>query len=231
MSKELKFTLLKGRENYDTWKIAAKSYLVIKGHWKFVLKEPAKNKAEEVQEDLKAWSELNLLLDESIYAYITDTATAKAAWEALEKAFQDSGVSRKVGLLKQLVELKMEDCDSTEDYVSKIMMTAQKVKKTGLKLDDEVIASLMLAGLPQNFDSLVMAVENSSKVLKTDEIKTLLLQEPRLNSAIASNSFLAKAKRKQKKPFLCHSCGQPGHYAKNCPKDGQTGESRATTAF
>lgn len=28
-----KIEKLKGRENYDAWKFAAKSHLVIKGHW------------------------------------------------------------------------------------------------------------------------------------------------------------------------------------------------------
>lgn len=128
---ETRFVKLKGRENWDTWRMAAKSYLVIKGYWKCILKEPTANKTDEVELDLKAWSEINLLLDESIYSYIGDTSTAKTAWEALEKAFQDSGLCRKVSLLKELVQLQLCDCTSTEDYVNRMMTTAQKVKKPG----------------------------------------------------------------------------------------------------
>lgn len=227
MTERTKFTKLRGRENYDTWKMAAKSYLVINGLWSWTEKEPDATKTTQVESDLKAWSEINLLLDESIYSYIGDTTTAKGAWEALETAFQDSGLCRKVGLLKQLVQLQLTDCDSTEDYVSKMMTTAQKVKKTGLKLDEEVIASLMLAGLPDNFDSLVMAVENSKKDLKIDDVKTLLLQEPRLGNAKTGDAFFSK-KKQQKKTFLCHLCGEPGHIKRNCPKNG---ESKAAAAF
>lgn len=227
---ETHFVKLKGRENWDTWRMAAKSYLVIKGYWKCILKEPTANKSDEVELDLKAWSEINLLLDESIYSYIGDTLTAKSAWEALEKAFQDSGLCRKVSLLKELVQIQLADCDSTEDYVNRMMTTAQKVKKTGLNLDEEVLASLMLAGLPKDFDSLVMAVENSKAELKIDEVKTILLQDTRLNSTSGGgNVFFSKSKKnKQRKSFQCYSCGEPGHLAKDCPTKGG---SKAAAAF
>lgn len=156
------FSKLRGRENYDTWKLAAKSFLVIKGLWSWTQKEPDASKTTEVENDLKTWSELVLLLDESVYSYIANTKTAKSAWENLEKSFEDSGLSRKVELLKQMVKLTLSDCESIEDYVNRMVSKSLKVTKAGLKIDDEVLASLMLAGLPDEFKSLVMAIENSA---------------------------------------------------------------------
>lgn len=59
-------------------------------------------------------------------------------------------------------------------------MASMKVKKAGLKIDDELDASFMLAGLPDEFRSLVLAVENSTVKLTIDGVKTILLQETRL---------------------------------------------------
>lgn len=185
-----------------------------------ISKEPTADNTSEIEKDLKAMSELTLLLDENIYSYISDAATAKQAWNSLEKSFEDSGLCRKVELLKQLVKLTMADCDSVEDYVSRMVTTCLKVGKAGLKIDDEVLASLMLAGLPEEYKSLVMAIENSSKTLSSDAVKTFLLQETRLNSNNngSGSAFLSKLKKQGSFKFRCHYCGELGHMAKDCPE-------------
>ena len=76
---DISISKLRGRENYDTWKVAAKKYLIIKGLWSCTQKEPEEEKTEKIEKDLKAWAENNLLLDESIYSYIIGTSTAKSA--------------------------------------------------------------------------------------------------------------------------------------------------------
>lgn len=219
-SESNRFSKLKGRENYDTWKISAKSYLVIKKAWSCVENGLASDATSAQKDaDLTAWSELSLLIDESVYSYIAEAKTAKEAWTSLQKAFEDSGLCRKVGLLKQLVQLKLSDCTSIEDFVNRVTMTSLKVKKTGLKLDDEIIASLMLAGLPNEFDPLVMAIENSSEQLTTDGVKTLLLQDRRFDSnEDDAEAFFLKSNKRKKNHFLCHKCGEVGHFAKSCPE-------------
>lgn len=224
-----RFTKLKGRENYDTWKISAKSYLVIKKVWSCVANGlPADAKAEQKETDLLAWSELSLLIHESVYSYIAETKSAKEAWKALETAFEDSGLCRKVALLKQLVQLKSSDCTSMEEYINQVTMTSLKVKKTGLNLDDEIVASLMLAGLPNEFTPLVMAYENSSEKLTTEGVKTLLLQETRFDSNEESAElFFSKSIKRKTHNFRCHCCGETGHFAKDCPERTGRGKVEA----
>lgn len=94
---------LKGRENFDNWKIAAKSYLVIKSLWKFI--DPPPNTTITDDENLKTISELTLLVDPINYPYIADATTAKSAWKTLCEAYQDTGTSRKVDTLQRLVTL------------------------------------------------------------------------------------------------------------------------------
>lgn len=220
-SERNRFSKLKGRENYGTWKLSAKSYLVIKKCWPCIEKglnsdaTPAQKEADQL-----AWSELILLIDESVYSYMAETNTARDAWKSLENAFEDIGMCRKVGLLKQMIQLKMSDCTSIKDYVNRMTMTSLKAKKAGLKLDDEIIASFLLAGLPNDFNPLVMAIEASSDKLTSDGVKTLLLQETRFD--IDSNeeggeAFFMKSKRNKVNHFRCHNCGEPGHFARSCP--------------
>lgn len=223
---------LLGRENYDTWKVYAKSYLVIGGLWKYTQTElSGEAEAGEKENDLKAWSELNLLVDETVLSYIIDTETAKQAWDSLQNAFEDSGLCRKVELLKQLVQLTLSKCASVEDYINRMTMTSSKVNKTGLKLDDELIASLMLAGLPEECKPLVMAIENSTTKLTVDTVKTLLLQDSRLNPQTdVGDALFASQKRPRTHgmtKFRCHRCGEFGHFARECKMEYFQGRGAA----
>uniref|UniRef100_A0A1I8NJG4 DUF4219 domain-containing protein n=1 Tax=Musca domestica TaxID=7370 RepID=A0A1I8NJG4_MUSDO len=190
------FDKLRGRENFDTWKRQAKSYLILKNSWKIIengLAVDANEKDKENNE--KALAEITLMVEPCNFAHIAKAKSAKKAWQALVSSYEDTGLTRKVELLKQLVQLKLSDCDNVDDYVNRMLMASMKVQQAGLKIDDELVASLMLAGLPEEFKSLVLAVENSKTQLNVDMVKNLLLQDAKFDGIKKEDAaFIAKKK-------------------------------------
>lgn len=83
MASKIPFDLLKGRENFDSWRIGAEAYLSTKKYWKWTTKTPDAAKASEVEEDTIVKGELTLLLDPSIYNHVAKAATTKAAWKSI----------------------------------------------------------------------------------------------------------------------------------------------------
>lgn len=167
---------LKGRENYDDWCFAAENVLVLEG-MADAIKAPLAETATSVQkaEDMKAKAKLVLTIDASLYVHIKQCTTTYDLWRTLKNMFDDSGYSRRISLLRNLISIRLDDCDSMTSYVSQLMETAQKLKGTGFEINDQWIGSLMLAGLPEKFEPMIMAIEHSGININADAIKTKLL--------------------------------------------------------
>lgn len=147
---------LRGRENYDEWAFVAENYLVINS-----LNKCIDGSEEDATIDSKAKAQLILSIDSSIYVHIKSAKTSKDLWNKLKTLYDDSGYTRKIGLLRCLISTRLENCDYMEGYVNQIIETAQKLQGTGFKIDDEWIGSLLLAGLPEHFSPMIMAIEHS----------------------------------------------------------------------
>ncbi|KAJ6642195.1 hypothetical protein Bhyg_07142, partial [Pseudolycoriella hygida] len=115
---------LDGRSNYTDWKFAVQAYLEHEGLWKCVLGTETDN-----QKLVKAKSKLILLIKPTNFTHIQTCETAKAIWDALSTAFNDSGLSRRVSLMRTLTSVKLEECDGMEAYVILIMHTVHKLRE------------------------------------------------------------------------------------------------------
>ena len=217
---QLAFDRLKGRENFCTWKTGAKAYLITKGHWKY-MSEDLKSEASvaEKTNDLKALAELILLVDSSIYSHLEQCEKAKDGWDVLVSAFEDKGVVRKVSLLKQWISLKLVDCDSMHDYVSRCLTLRSKVKSAGFDINEEITGSMMLCGLSDEFKPMVMSIESKGKEITVDYVKNILLQETVFERQTDEKVLVVKHKRsnKIKKSIKCYECGGP-HFKNKCPQ-------------
>lgn len=206
------FTKLKGRINYDEWKVAAKSYLILKGLWSVVSAETP----DSPETNAKAIGEITLMIEPSLYNYIIDSTSAKAVWDGIAKAFDDSGTARKVTILNQLVTIKLVNHENMETYVNEILLHWHKTKVAGFNINEDVIASLMLGGLPEQYRAMILGIENSGKDLTVDYVKTVLLQG--ISEPIADNFGNERAYQaaNQIKKRACFECGDFGHLARNC---------------
>lgn len=191
---------------------------MLKGYWPCI--EGAEGDS---TKNLHAISAIGLLVEPSNYPYVQNCTTAKAAWDALETAFEDNGVLRRMDLLKYLMRLELADCASMEDYVNKMTCTQQKLDKSGTKIPDDIVAQIMLSGLPDEYRPMVMALANSGKALTTDLVRTNLLQEIRHEPAggeavaLISKKSKNRTQAKKKRTVVCFECNEKGHYANKCP--------------
>lgn len=142
---------LKGRENYDTWKFAVQAYFELEGLWNCV-----DGTEKDLNKEVKAKSKLILLIDSVNYVHVQSAKTAAEVWQKLKYAFEDTGLTRKVGLLETLITIKLSDNGSVDEYVNKIVLTAHKLRSIGMDISDEWIGTLLLAGLPEMYGPMIM---------------------------------------------------------------------------
>lgn len=225
---------LKGRENFDDWSFAVENLLILDGLNGCI--DGTETDADKIS---KAKAKLILTIDASLYVHIKEPKSAKELWDKLKSLFADSGFTRKINLLRALISTRLEDCDSMGIYVNQIVETAQKLRGTGFKIDEEWIGSLLLAGLPEKFSPMIMAIEHSGIDITADSIKTKLLDmevdADKSGSAFAgkgkmTGSHSVKQRFKVGQPCAggsreginvnnvkCYNCKQFGHFKNKCP--------------
>lgn len=169
---------LKGRDNYDNWKFAVQAYFECEGLWKCV--EGTETDAAKL---VKAKSKLILLIEPVNFVHVKSATTAQQVWDSLQQAFEDNGLTRRVGLLRTLTSTKLTDANSVDEYVNIIVLTAHKLRGIGMDISDEWIGTLLLSGLPDIYGPMIMGIESSGVKITTDSIKTKLLQDVRSSDA------------------------------------------------
>lgn len=198
---------LKGRENYCMWKIAMQSYLELEDLWGCV-----QGTESDARKMTRAKAKIILAIDPVNYVHVQSATNAETAWKKLSEAFDDSGLTRKVTLLRKLVTTRLDECKSVEDYVNRIITTAHQLTGIGLEVKDEWVGTLLLTGLPEQYRPMIMGIENSGLNITGDAINTKLLQEigatcDEPKDTTSEAAFYGKNENKHKKGKVkCFAC-------------------------
>lgn len=156
--------------------------------------------------------------------------------------YADTGVSRRITLLRRLISARLDDFDCMNEYVNFVIDTAHKLNGSGLKIGDDWIGSLLLAGLSTpKYTPMIMAIEHSGIEISSDAIKTKLLDDDSEISGASGGNTLASKRFKpwKKRELKCFECSEVGHKRSQCPRlksasksnsDGSRNQKDATNA-
>lgn len=230
---------LKGRENYSEWAFAAENLLVLEGKLHFL---KTVGTGATIAEDAMTKAKLILTIDPSLYVHIKSAATTKELWQKLQQMFDDSGFSRRIMLLRNLISIRLETSDSMTSYITQIIETGQKLSRTGFLVNDEWIGCLMLAGLPDKYFPMLMAIEHSGIEITADVVKSKLLDMAGDDDSTEISALYTRGRQhvnqksfksfnntvhsfedgkmatnnSKKKVIKCYRCKQIGHYKNKC---------------
>lgn len=138
---------LKGRDNYQKWRIAIKAILDLEDLWEgVVILKPGEIVHHD--KDRKAKNKMILTIDSSCYIYISHAESASEVWECLANAFEDKSLSRIVYNLTKITNTKRENCESMAEYVNEILKASDALRDIGVDLGEKVVSGLLLVGLP-----------------------------------------------------------------------------------
>lgn len=214
---------LKGSENYHTWQFAMRSVLEFSDLDACILL--GNNCEKDATKLKKAKAKIVLCTDESLFVHIQSLSTAAEIWKKFKDLFEEHGLTRKIGLLRKLIGIRLENCNSMSEYVSEVTGTANKLSAIDFNVTDEWLVCILLAGLTDEYKPLIMGIESSGVAITADKIKMKLLDAEYVKSTGTSESALLSKQNTpklnnkfKKKSIKCYNCGGRGHKSIVCKK-------------
>lgn len=247
MGKDFDIQKLRGSENYHTWQFAMKNLLAYNGLSKCIqtVSLTAEGNDDETiacaetdaTKKEKAKAMIVLAVEQSIYVHIDKCESALTVWYTLQKLYEDNGLSRKIGLLRSLIQCRLEDCDNMQDFIDKIKSTANKLMGIGFDISDEWLGAILLAGLTDEYAPMIMTIESNNQEISADAIISKLI-DMKANVKNGEAFFGKGGKHNGKRNFKkkknnngkrkCYICESEQHLANACPQKANSKKEKTT---
>ncbi|KAJ0880933.1 putative RNA-directed DNA polymerase [Helianthus annuus] len=163
----------------ECWTVVSEGYQVIKPGEQ-VTPVQQKHFEENKLKDLRVLNYLFQSIDKAILKTITKKETSKQVWDAMKTKYQGSARVKRAQLqrLRRVFEtLEMKNGEGINDYVSRVMVTANEMRMCGEVMTDVQMVEKILRTLTENFNFVVCSIEESKDldVMTVDELQSSLL--------------------------------------------------------
>ena len=118
-------------------------------------------------------------MDQTLHEHIYDETKANVVWKKLENLFARKTLGNKITFIRRLVNLKYKDGNNMVEHISYFQGIVNKLVAMKMNIDDEMQTSLLLSFLSNSWETLVVAVSNSTpnEILTMESVKDNLLNE------------------------------------------------------
>lgn len=215
------FVEVLGDENYATWKVRVRFHLLGKGLWSLVSSGLPKDANDELkQKDQLTLGYLGGTVSTKYLSLISKCTTSKEAWEQLEAVFASKGVSRKMQMLRQMMQLKMHGGEKLAAYITRAQALVNALEDLDFKVSSLMHTAAVLNGLPKTYEMVVTVMETAVAEPDISAVTARLMEfEARMDGEIESMALAAV-----NRPSGCWLCGEKGHIKKDCPQNKAKGK-------
>lgn len=221
-AKPPQFALL-GVDNYATWAVRMRMFLVHKGLGHTIVQQEGFEVTAE--DSVNALALIGLHVEDPHLHAISVCNTALEAWQMLEATYKGKSQARVLQLRRELTALKKGAAEPLTVYVARAQALAADLTAAGHAVQPTEVAYAVLAGLPHEYDMAVTVLETTGQELTVQSLLPRLLPiEQRVRAAGDQDSaalvarFGARGGQSSAREQRCFRCGKPGHVAAECSK-------------
>lgn len=202
-----------------------KLLLVKEGCWKAIKEDKPEPVTEAwTSKDELALATIGLAVEDNQLIHIKKAKTACEAWENLEKFHVKRTMSTKVSVMRKICQMRLEKHGDMEIHIAKLTELFEKLNDLEPEkiLDDQWLVAILFSSLPEEYETLVTALEaRPDEDLTLNLAKGKLLDEWQKRKGRVENSStesILQAGPKEENRGTCYFCKQLGHQKAKCEK-------------
>jgi len=179
-------------------------------------------------------------VEDNVYNHISGVTHARSLWDKLEELYASKTGNNKLFYLTKLMQVKYVEGTTVADHLNEIQGIVDQLSGMGIKFDDEVLALMVLATLPESWETLKVSITNSAPngVVNMETVKSGILNEEmrrrsqgtsssqsevlavttrgRSQNKSQSNRDKSRGKSNKFANVECHYCKKKGHIKRFC---------------